>query len=255
MDVAKQWMDVRPGARVGAGQAIGCPTDTDARNIQARSAFTDSNSMSGRGRGRPVPGRPGGKARADGDGYQAQAVEETNPYDDTNTTKAYAREQQKAKVVRYGDFYGPRINISDDELDDDELDEREGPALSAAPAVRARRKGLSWLSDLSIRSGAGGGTYYGSPATVTLDLRNATSPQVEMPRGVELVGGGEPLLEVQEVELQHTRIHLARAHCATGAVDRTPPSDLLPVRAARACRRAASRCRCRRRSTSSARCR
>jgi len=141
----------------------------------------------------------GGKQQQGTKQYAASAPEEEKPFDELLVTKAYTKEQSKAKAVKFGGF-GLGLDIdqidalsiwsSDDELDKASVDLNEPPAL--AVGRRAARREGSLVGPLS-RAGT-----WSQEASLTADFRTLPPETTELPRGLELVGGGEPRFEKQE---------------------------------------------------------
>ena len=150
-------------------------------------------------RGPPPQRAPNGKPSSKN--YTANAPEEHDPYGDLEATKAYEKEQSRSKAVRFGG-YGLGLDIDKGDAyeiwsSDDECSTSialEPPAL--AVGRRAARRELSMMGP--TMQGGVAAIALATPAGLTADFRTLPADATELPRGLELVGGGEPHLEKQE---------------------------------------------------------
>ena len=115
--------------------------------MKARLRLHPDGVLMPRGRGQPDRRQQGNKATRQ---YAASAPEEEKPFDELLVTKAYTKEQSKAKVVKFGGF-GLGLDFdqidalsiwsSDDELDKASVDLNEPPALEVGRRAARRGRG------------------------------------------------------------------------------------------------------------------
>lgn len=146
-------------------------------------------------RGKPPP-------KKQSKSYQANAPEESDPYDDLDATKAYAKEQSKSKAVKFGGFGNLNLGLGLDAVDaldiwssDDDFDKKSVDL--EPPAIVAGRRAARRLGGEAM-GGLGPSLSLGAAASLTADFRSQPLESAELPRGLELVGGGDPRFEKQE---------------------------------------------------------